>query len=65
MSISTGSNASVTSSLYEFVEENGRTFHRYKEGSEFALVSHPSGGKSGPMELTLMTEYFLPNDEVG
>jgi hypothetical protein len=28
--------------MYEFVEENGRTFHRYKEGSEsmFRLPSN-------------------------
>lgn len=30
------SNVSVSSSLYKFVSENGRTFHRYKEGSELA-----------------------------
>jgi hypothetical protein len=32
----------LSSSMYEFVEENGRTFHRYKEGSEsmFKLPSN-------------------------
>lgn len=28
------SSASVSSSLYEHVVENGRTFHKYKQGSE-------------------------------
>jgi hypothetical protein len=23
--------------MYEFIEENGRTFHKYKEGSEYAF----------------------------
>lgn len=27
---------SVTSSIYHFVEENGRTYHKYKEGSKDA-----------------------------
>lgn len=26
---------SVNSSIYDYVEENGRTYHRYKEGSMF------------------------------
>jgi hypothetical protein len=26
---------SVNSSIFEFVEENGRTYHRYKEGKYF------------------------------
>ena len=26
---------SVNSSIYNYVEENGRTYHRYKEGSKF------------------------------
>ncbi|KAF7541938.1 hypothetical protein G7054_g312 [Neopestalotiopsis clavispora] len=30
-----GSSMSATSSIYEFVEEFGRTFHRYKEGKYF------------------------------
>ena len=30
-----GSTNSVRSSVFDFVEENGRTFHRYKEGSKF------------------------------
>jgi hypothetical protein len=29
---------SVTSSLYEHVEENGRTYHRYKSGSTSTLA---------------------------
>lgn len=28
---------SVRSSIYETVEENGRTYHRFKEGSMFEL----------------------------
>jgi len=31
------STISLRSSIYEFVEENGRTYHRYKEGSESML----------------------------
>ena len=31
--------ASVSSSLYESVEENGRTYHRYKEGSK-SIIDH-------------------------
>ncbi|KAL2187085.1 hypothetical protein L209DRAFT_685546 [Thermothelomyces heterothallicus CBS 203.75] len=31
---SSTSSASVSSSVYEFVEENGRTYHKYKEGSK-------------------------------
>jgi hypothetical protein len=29
----TSSTASIASSLYEHVEENGRTYHKYNEGS--------------------------------
>ena len=29
----------MRSSIYEFVEEHGRTFHRYKEGSMIVLSS--------------------------
>jgi hypothetical protein len=29
------STASLRSSIYEHVEENGRTYHRYKQGSQF------------------------------
>jgi len=31
---SSSTNMSVTPSTYEFVEEFGRTFHKYKEGSQ-------------------------------
>ncbi|AEO64491.1 uncharacterized protein THITE_2142374 [Thermothielavioides terrestris NRRL 8126] len=33
--ISSPSSASVSPSLYEFVQENGRTFHKYKQGKYF------------------------------
>lgn len=33
------SSASVASSVYRFVEEFGRTYHRYKEGSELYCSS--------------------------
>lgn len=29
---------SVRSSVYDFVEENGRRYHRYKEGCKFASM---------------------------
>lgn len=37
---------SLSSSLYEHIEENGRTYHRYKEGSEFYHPWQTGGGKS-------------------
>ena len=30
---------SVSSSVYEFVEEFGRTYHKFKEGSKFKLLA--------------------------
>ena len=49
---------SARSSIYDYVEENGRTYHRYKEGSMLS----PSSLKGS--WLTRVTEYMLPNDEV-
>ncbi|KAK4245213.1 hypothetical protein C7999DRAFT_16575 [Corynascus novoguineensis] len=35
--VSPASSASASSSVYRFVQENGRTYHRYKEGSKLPL----------------------------
>lgn len=40
------STMSVNSSIYQFVEENGRTYHRYKEGSKFRAYTYTSYLKS-------------------
>jgi hypothetical protein len=29
---------SVRSSVYEFIEENGRTYHKYKSGRKFVVI---------------------------
>lgn len=62
MCVNSTSTRSVNSSIYEFVEEFGRTFHRYKEGSKL-----PSIANRIPFivyHLTPNLEYYLPNDEV-
>jgi hypothetical protein len=47
----------VRSSVYEFVEENGRTFHRYKEGSR---VVHSSQTMSVILTICdIKNTYFL------
>ncbi len=35
------STMSLRSSIYEFVEENGRTYHSYKQGSKWSFLVHP------------------------
>lgn len=40
------STMSVNSSIYQFVEENGRTYHRYKEGSKFRAYTYTGPSKS-------------------
>ena len=56
-------NRSSTTSLpprfYEHVEENGRTYHRFRQGSEFPFLL-----LSGPFTSADQAEYMLPNDEV-
>ncbi|ETS84182.1 hypothetical protein PFICI_02207 [Pestalotiopsis fici W106-1] len=50
-----GSSMSATSSIYEFVEEFGRTFHRYKEGTlqvlEWKLYLAPLESPSRVLDL--------------
>lgn len=48
--------SSIRSSLFEGVEENGRTYHKYHEGSK--KQTFPWTPASWPQ-----TEYYLPNDE--
>ena len=50
---------SLRSSIYEHVEEHGRTYHAYKDGRLCA----PYGLISMPSSLT-RAEYVFPNDEV-
>ena len=47
---------SLRSSVYDHVAEDGRTYHRYREGSKIFLL-HVQ------IELTDFLEYPLPNDE--
>ena len=35
------STMSLRSSIYEFVEENGRTYHSYKQGSKCSFLAYP------------------------
>jgi hypothetical protein len=56
MPANSSSTASVRSSVYDYIEENGRRYHKYKEGREY--FSHYQ-----EMDLTRV-EYLLPNDEV-
>lgn len=52
-----GSMMSVRSSVYDYAEENGRTYHRFKEGRKVSLRTVKSPW------LTFI-EYIMPNDEV-
>jgi hypothetical protein len=52
---------SLTPSIYEVIEEHGRTYHSYKSGSSSPFLHCGIDGD----KLTLTeTEYLLPNDEV-
>lgn len=55
------STASLRSSIYEHVEENGRTYHRYKQGSKYHFIHHAT---HYPNSTAQTVEYMLPNDEV-
>lgn len=48
--------ASLRSSIYEHVEENGRTYHAYNSGSECQLEDCKY--------LLMIIEYMMPNDEI-
>ena len=54
------STTSIGSSILRYRQENGRTYHAYKDGSEIAI----------PQDLHVYKvsnttpEYLLPNDEV-
>jgi hypothetical protein len=48
--------------VYEFVQKNGHTYNRYKEGSKWPRPHIFEGLESSL--LTLFTEYVLPNDKV-
>lgn len=58
------SSASVASSVYRFVEEFGRTYHAYKEGSKLARLYVETCPLGSLLTDILPAEYFLPNDEV-
>ena len=47
---------SLRSSVYDHVAEDGRTYHRYREGSK-AFLPH------NRIDLSKFPEYPLPNDE--
>lgn len=53
---------SLDPTLYHFVEENGRTYHKYKQGSK-VLPDVPKSAPATP-RLTIRLGYFLPNDSV-
>lgn len=55
------STRSVTDSILEYRRENGRTYHRYKEGSMYSKMFLPAKNRE-----TWLTdpEYWAPNDEV-
>jgi hypothetical protein len=44
------------SSIFDYIEENGRRYHKYKDGSEYSPLFKT-------MEITSV-DYLLPNDEV-
>ena len=44
----------MRSSVYDFVEENGRTYHRYKEGSELVHIAGPELPLAKLFELQAM-----------
>ena len=52
------STLTMQSDIYEFVEENGRTYHRYKEGSKLSNCS------CSLLCSLWILGYMLPNDEV-
>lgn len=52
-----------SSVLNGIVEENGRTYHVYKDGSEFKF-DYLSKKSRVPVLIVLVIEYMLPNDEV-
>jgi hypothetical protein len=54
---------SLRSSIYKGVVENGRTYHCYKQGSEFARCFLSTTCIFYSDTYTLV-EYPLPNDEV-
>jgi hypothetical protein len=56
MSLSRTTTVSLRSSVYDHVEEDGRTYHKYREGSK-TFLSH------NQIELAKFPEYPLPNDE--
>jgi hypothetical protein len=37
------STVSVRSSIYDYIEENGRRYHRYKDGSEYSPPFQENG----------------------
>lgn len=47
------STMSVSSSVYHFVEENGRTHHRYKEGSKHDDASPSLNGLDGNADMNV------------
>lgn len=52
--------------MFSYVEENGRTYHAFNEGSKSRDVLHPDHPTPYRLLLPLLTwplEYVLPNDE--
>lgn len=58
------STASLRSSIYQRVEEYGRTYHAYKEGSESFPTTRCSSLWRSSYANHSPLEYMLPNDEV-
>lgn len=52
----------MTESVLEYRIENGRTYHKYKDGSKWTANWNP-GGIMIHWQYLKSTEYHLPNDE--
>lgn len=61
--IARSSTMSLDPTLYHFIEENGRTYHKYKQGSMFPCKSILSVLYHITNDRTYLG-YFLPNDSV-
>ncbi|KAF6829245.1 methyltransferase domain-containing protein [Colletotrichum musicola] len=62
------SSTSVNSSILEYREENGRTYHKYKDGSKYrstpsSVCPRPNAPTRIVHVLTTKAEYNAPNDE--
>ena len=62
--MSSTSTESLCSSIYDYVKENGRTYHRYKSGSESTNNRPPIHQHIATRLANALSDYMLPNDEV-